>query len=127
MENGNLDRNTRSTGLPFLERKHKRASELGLTADITEKSSTFHVIVDDFSTNGLKLSSVANGFDCNNHSYTVLISRGNHYFKLLVKPCWQKLNNDGKESEIGCKILDAPWKWIQFTMQEQGGLVQTTH
>jgi hypothetical protein len=36
---------------------------------------------------------------------------------MLAKPCW-RTKNDPNTITIGFKILDAPWEWVEFTMNQ---------
>ena len=36
----------------------------------------------------------------------------------LAKPCWKRTGSMTSRIDIGFKILDAPWEWVEFAMNE---------
>lgn len=101
-------------------RKHRRMRAPLLVGDVADGKNVFQAMVEDFSAGGLRMSDIPNSFRIDRDVYTIVISTGKHHFRLMVKPRWQKQNQFGKNREIGFKIIDAPWRWIQLTKATKG-------
>lgn len=98
-------------------RKHKRMRAPLLLGDLSDGTNVFQGIVEDFSTGGIRLADITDSYCFNNEICTVMVSTGQHNFRLVVKPCWYTKEIDGNNQKIGFKVIDAPWKWIRLTLE----------
>lgn len=103
---------------PHKTRKHKRMNAPLLTADLSDGKNVTQGLVKDFSVDGLKMGDISYGFDVDAPLHTVIVSKGRHHFKLVVKLRWQK------EDQVGFRILDAPWKWIELNKKGQQAIFE---
>lgn len=102
-------------------RKHKRSSSPFLFGDLATNNNVFQGTVADYSTGGIKLADISEDFSHTKELCTVFLSMGQDNYRLVVKPCWFKKSENSSNLEVGCQIVDAPWKWIQMTMDVQSG------
>lgn len=112
-------KNNKGHGLQFgqLKRKYCRARIPGFIVDLADGKKIIGGIVETLSTGGFEITNLPKSFAAEKHTYTAVLSGGGKHYKMLAKPCWKK--EKGKNYlNIGFKILDAPWKWVEFTMNE---------
>lgn len=103
--------------LGMQKRRYRRNDVAGMIGEISGGNTVMRGNVTDISVGGFKISNIPANFDADKHAYkTVLSCRGRH-FKLLVTPCWQRQGSDPYSIEIGFKILDSTWEWVEFSAQ----------
>ena len=109
--------NIRGSHFGRRERKYQRAPIPGFVASIADGKKLIDGQICDLSTGGFQIASLPPSFNGERHTYTAVVSgRGRHY-KLLAKPCWTQ-KDEKNSGNFGFKILDAPWEWVEFTMNE---------
>lgn len=112
----NTNRMERSdTGDGPVKRKSRRAKIPGFIADLADGNAIIGGKVGNISQNGFSFTHVSPEFPADKHAYTIVLSRNGSHYRVIAKPCWRL---QGEENEIGFKILDAPWEWLEFTMTE---------
>lgn len=118
--NRGVEETYEATGLRFgqMNRKYRRAEVAGFVGDLADGNIVIGGIVEDISAGGFKISSVPESFNADKHTYTAILSGGGKHYRLLAKPCWKKKEAGRVSVEMGFKILDAPWEWIEMTMNE---------
>lgn len=99
-----------------LKRRFQRTGVHGFVADIADGNSMLNGLVADVSSGGFRMTRIADTFVVAKHSYTAFISGGGKNYKVLVKPCWQKNDAGSNFVEMGFKIVDAPWEWMEFVL-----------
>jgi hypothetical protein len=102
------------SGLRFgeMNRKYRRAGIKGFVGDIADGNLVIGGIIEDISIGGFKITHIPDWFSADKLFYTAILSGGGKHYRLLAKPCWKK------KGEMGFKILDAPWGWVELTMNE---------
>jgi hypothetical protein len=100
------------------KRKHLRVELPGFVGDLADGKMVLGGIVTDISPGGFKITNMTKSFAADKHTYTAILSGGGNHYRLLAKPCWKKRGSGDGNVEIGFKILDAPWQWIELTMNE---------
>lgn len=101
-----------------MNRKDRRAGVGGFVGDLADGNLVFGGTVADISAGGFKIVNIPESFSAEKHTYTAVLSGGGKHFRLLAKPCWRKQGAGRGNVEMGFKILDAPWEWIELTMNE---------
>lgn len=104
--NGQMSRNYRRAGLP------------GFFGDIADGNLIVGGMIDDISTGGFRMTGIPEIFKAEKHTYAVVLSGGGKHYRLLAKPCWKKKGSGPDQAEMGFKIIDAPWEWVELTMKE---------
>lgn len=100
-----------------LKRKYQRAGVPGFVGNLADGKRIIEGIVGNISTGGFEITNLPKSFTADRHTYTAVLSGGGKHYKMLAKPCWR--NDSGRNDiNIGFKILDAPWEWVEFTMNE---------
>jgi len=94
-------------------RKHERDAVKGYVCEVIDGNQVMSGIVCDVSSIGLKVSRLPAGFSATRKHYPAFVSGKNRHYKLLIRPCWSKKEEDNF-MDVGFKILDAPWKWMEF-------------
>ncbi len=109
----------RWTGRDF-SRKNKRKSHRkdvsGFMADIADTTSVVGGEIENISSGGFKMINVPSSFTGSKHTYTTVLNGNGKYYRLVAKPCWMKKNAENGSIEIGFKIIDAPWEWVDLTL-----------
>lgn len=101
----------------LVKRKSRRARIPGFVGDLADGNAVIGGKVGNISKTGFSFTGVSTDFQADRHVYTIVLSRSGNHYRVMAKPCWRR--RGGKdESEIGFKILDAPWEWVEFTMTE---------
>jgi hypothetical protein len=100
------------------KRKHRRARFSGFVGDLADGNLVVGGIIEDISLGGFKISDIANSVVAKKHAYTAILTGGGKHYRLLVKPCWRHQGAGKDNADIGFKILDAPWEWVEFAMRE---------
>ncbi len=95
-------------------RRYPREQIIGYSIDIADGQFFARGAIEDISLNGFKIAMPSDSFKADQFKYKTVFSGHGKHFKLLVKPCWKK--TCGQQSEIGFKIVDAPWEWAEFAM-----------
>jgi len=101
-----------------MKRKHRRAGLSGFIGDLADGKLVVGGNIEDISTGGFKITDIPSSFSTEKHTYTAILSGGGKHYRLLAKPCWKKQGAGRGNVDIGFKILDAPWEWVEFTMNE---------
>lgn len=109
-----------SNGFSFgqIKRKHRRASLSGFMGDLSDGKLVIGGDIEDMSLGGFKITDIPRSFTGEKFTYTAIVSGGGKHYRLLVKPCWRKEGAGTEKTEIGFKIIDAPWDWVEFIMNE---------
>lgn len=101
----------------LVKRKSRRVSIPGIIGDLADGNAVIGGKVGNISKAGFNFINVPPDFHGDNHVYTIVLSKGENHYRVMAKPCWQRAR-EKEEREIGFKILDAPWEWVEFTMAE---------
>ncbi|GEM_PF-1124378 len=101
-----------------MKRKHRRAGLSGFVGDLADGNLVIGGNVEDISIGGFKITDIPHSFTAEKHTYTAILSGGGKHYRLLAKPCWKRQGSGKGNVDIGFKILDAPWEWVEFTMNE---------
>ena len=115
-----LEKNaSKSNSIRFgqLKRKYRRAGLTGFVGDLADEKLVVGGNIEDISTGGFRITNVPESFDAGKHTYVAILSGGGKHYRLLAKPCWKKPGSGKGNLEIGFKILDAPWEWVEFTIK----------
>jgi hypothetical protein len=99
---GQIKRNYRRTGIP------------GFVGTFADGKKIIKTNVENISTGGFEITILPKSFLAEKNTYVAVISGEGKHYKMLVKPCWQK--KEGRNMNIGFKILDAPWEWVELTL-----------
>lgn len=99
------------------KRKYRRARISGFIGDLVDGQKIIGGLIENISTGGFEMSNLPKSFIAEKSTYTTVLSGAGRHYKMLAKPCWSK-KNGGENINIGFKILDAPWEWVEFTLQE---------
>lgn len=112
-------RKDKGHGLQFgqLKRKYHRAKVSGFVGNIADGQRIIDGIVENISTGGFEITNLPQVFNGDGDTYTAILSGGGKHYKVLTKPCWRKKKGNNNIN-IGFKILDAPWEWLEFTMHD---------
>ena len=101
-----------------VERKSQRTKISGFMGDIGGSNSLVGGDIKNISCGGFMLANVPATFSANKHTYTIVITGSGKHYRLVAKPCWHN-KSDGEDTlEIGFKIIDAPWDWLDLTFNE---------
>lgn len=100
------------------KRKYRRVEMPGFVGDLADGKAMLGGVVADISLGGFKITTMRMSFAADRHAYTAILTGGGNHYRLLAKPCWKRLGLGKDNLEIGFKILDAPWEWIELTMNE---------
>lgn len=109
---------TPSLDIGRVKRKYRRAGMAGFVGDVADGKSIYSGYVRDISVGGFKIADLPQSFSAVRHTYTAIISGGGKHYRVLAKPCWQRSADMKNRIDIGFKIIDAPWEWVEFTMNE---------
>lgn len=93
------------------KRRHDRVRLKGYISDIADGNFIYGGILEDVSTEGLRLNDLPTRFSVEGKKYSIVVSGGpaaNHY-KLIVVPCWNQEN--GASMDVGFKVVQAPADW----------------
>jgi hypothetical protein len=101
---------------PFgqIKRKYRRVGISGFVGTLADGTKVIEAIVENISTSGFKFTNLPESFSAEKHTYIAVISGEGKHYKVLAKPCWRK--KEGENINIGFKILDAPWEWVEFIL-----------
>ncbi len=108
-----------ANGIRFghMDRRYRRMPVAGFVGDIADGNIVVGAMIEDISTGGFKMTSVPELFRAEKHTYTVVLSGGGKHYRLLAKPCWRKKESGSDRTEMGFKVIDAPWEWFELTMK----------
>ena len=109
-----------SNGFRFgqMKRKHRRAGLSGFVGDLADGKLVIGGNIEDISIGGFKITDIPSSFGAEKHTYTAIVSGAGKHYRLLAKPCWKRQGSRKGNVDIGFKILNAPWEWVEFTMNE---------
>jgi len=96
------------------QRRHQRVVARQVLGDITDGQTVLRGRIIDFSRNGCRIQGDFKGLQDDMHTCSAVISTSKNHFKLLVTPRWTK-KIAGGEVEIGFKIVDSEWDWVEFS------------
>lgn len=100
------------------KRKYRRAGITGFVGDLADGKNIYSGHITDFSLGGFRVSDLPPSFSAERHTYTAILSGGGRHYRVLAKPCWKNQGSLANRIDIGFKILDAPWEWVEFAMNE---------
>lgn len=100
-----------------VKRKHRRVAMRGFVGDLADGNSIVCGDVENISKTGFKFSNAPATFTAEKFTYTIVLSRHGEHFRVLAKPCWKR-RGEKNHTEVGFKILDAPWEWVELTTRE---------
>lgn len=101
-----------------MKRKHRRAEVSGFVGNFVSGNLVCAGDVQDISLGGFRIKDIPQSFGTEKHAYTIVLSGRGKHFRVLAKPCWKKEGSEKSNVDIGFKILDAPWEWVEFTTKE---------
>ncbi len=102
------------------ERKYRRLEVPGFVGDLADGKAVLGGVVADISLGGFKITTRRKSFAADRHAYTAILTGGGNHYRLLAKPCWRRAGSGKDNIQIGFKILEAPWEWVQLTMNQPG-------
>lgn len=109
-------------GLGRSSRRHRRAGLAGFVGDLCDGKAVYGCHLLDVSLGGFRVTDLPETFVACRHNYVAVLSGGGAHYRIVAKPCWKRPGKVSGCIDIGFKILDAPWRWIEFVMNEiQGG------
>lgn len=101
-----------------IERKNHRTEISGFVGDIAGSNSLVGGDIKNISCGGFMMESVPATFSAYKHTYTVVLTGGGKHYRLIAKPCWHSKSDKKRFVEIGFKIIDAPWDWLDLTLND---------
>lgn len=101
-----------------MRRKDRRAGIPGFVVNIADGNLVVEGTVADISTGGFRIRNIPEFFKAEQHTYSTVLSGGGRHFRLLAKPCWRRKGAGQHQVEMGFKIIDAPWEWVELTLRE---------
>ena len=125
-QKGLQDRKAEGKRFGMTGRRHRRWAVREMTARIADGHRHYDSRVFDVSTGGFRLRKKADDFAASGMSYTVILSFGRQKYRVLAKPCWVRTDADTSHQEIGFRIIDAPWQWLEMVMLHIDGGHQTS-
>ncbi len=97
-------------------RRDRRRKVSGFYGDIAWGKSLSTGVVEDISRGGFRMTDLPVAQDRAGHHFCrVVLSGQGRYYRLLVTPCWEKATAEGGRVEVGFKILDSSWDWLELT------------
>ena len=99
-----------------VKRKGRRKKVFGFVGDIADTASLVGGEIENICAGGFKMINISDTFTAANHTYTVVLNEHGNYYRLVAKPCWKKKGVKKGSIEIGFKIIDAPWEWVDLTL-----------
>ncbi len=101
-----------------LKRKYHRTDVSGFVCDIADGHSSYGGTIEDVSTGGFRMAHIPELFLADKHVYTVLLSSAiGKSYRVLAKPCWRKKSGNAGRLEMGFRVVDASWEWLEFTTE----------
>lgn len=102
------------TRMGGVQRRYRRGRVTGFQGDIADGHRVVGGMIDDVSATGFKLVQVDETFMAEKHTYQAVVSGNGKYYKVLAKPCWKQATDKGVE--IGFKVVDTSWEWLEFVL-----------
>lgn len=106
-----------------IDRKYSRIGVPGVVGNIADGKKALEGTIGNISAGGFQITNLPASFTADSHSYIAVLSNGGKHFRMLVKPCW-KMKTSANSVNIGFKILDASWEWVEFTLDQAGILYE---
>lgn len=95
-------------------RRSERYDTVGLMSNISDGKSTYVGVVEDISTEGLRVSMVPASFDDTvDRGYSIIVA-GPDNFTIPLQRRWVRITNSGMYKEIGFQIEKPPAHWTEF-------------
>ncbi len=93
------------------KRRHERILLKGYIADIADGKFIYGGIIEDVSSDGLRLNDLPAKFAIEGKRYNLVISGGpaNDYFKLTVFPRWR--SKRGRTVDVGFRVVESTAGW----------------
>lgn len=105
------------------KRRHERIDNQHILADLSDGTGFFTGTVKDFSRFGLLLDDVPKRLDESLPQVSVVIQNATESFKFKAKARWTK--KQALSKMIGFEIVDAPWGWAEFVLENEDNLKNT--
>ncbi len=115
-QQGVQDRRAEGKRFGMTGRRHRRWAVREMIARIADGKALYDGRVFDVSTGGFRLQRKPDDFAAVGMSYTIILSHGRQKFRVLAKPCWVRTDARNSSQEIGFRIIDAPWQWLEMVM-----------
>ncbi len=106
------------------KRRYERLEIRGLMADIADGNRVFDGSIEDFSTGGFKITQLPQKFAVQSKQYVTVVSGHKNNFKIVIQPCWYKKTHSGYYQEVGFRIVQPPWSWIEFVQEMSPEVVE---
>ena len=100
------------------KRKYHRAVIPDFAGDLVDGRKIISGIVENISPGGFEIANLPQSFIAEKYLYRTVLSGAGRHYKILAKPCWRKTKGE-YYTDIGFKIIDAPWQWLELTLQKQ--------
>jgi hypothetical protein len=114
---GNRHNDGRESAQDQHKRKYPRLGVPGFVGDLADDKKFIAGTVGNISTGGFEIINLPPSFRAEKFTYKAVLSGGGKHYKILAKPCWRR-DRGFNSVEIGFKILDAPWEWVELTMHQ---------
>ena len=95
-------------------RRYERVAVHGYSGDVADGSQVMGGVVEDVSSAGLKIAKLPDSFSAARQQYVAVVSGDDRHFKILIQPRWFKKEEGSNFMDVGFKIIDAPWEWMEF-------------
>jgi hypothetical protein len=95
-------------------RNVERVELRGMIADIADGTRVFDGYIEDISFGGFKVTHLPQKFELQSRRYVAVLSGYQKNFKVMIQPCWYKKSTSGLFQEVGFKIIQPPWAWMEF-------------
>ena len=105
-------------GIGRTTRRHRRAGFAGYVGDLSDGQAIYGCHLADLSLGGFRVVDLPETFVACRHTYVAILSGGGAHYRVIAKPCWKRRGRVAGRIDIGFKILDAPWKWVEFVMNK---------
>ena len=94
-----------------------------LKSELSDGKTGFFVVVDDISSNGIRMGKVPENFDATVQKCLAVVNASSDDFKLTLQPCWSTSSTQGEYKKIGFKIENPSKAWLDFVtgLQKRSG------
>lgn len=101
-----------------IKRRDQRGKVAGFYSDIADGNFVFAGVVKDISSRGIKISDLPLDFPLEKSGYRTVISGSGKHYRVLLRPCWANRDSGTRSIEAGFMIVDAPWDWEEFVLEQ---------